>query len=106
MDSTNACRIIAILSTKTGDYPYFYVNDLRKDNRFNELLFVSSSSYLKFYARVPLITKRGIIIESLFIIDDRVWSGMSKANILFIGTIASIVVGCVRPALRGEVFPF
>jgi hypothetical protein len=47
---------------------------------------------LKFYAGVPLITKRGIPIGSLFIVDDRVWEGLSKDEILFMGTMADTIM--------------
>ena len=53
---------------------------------------MTDSPYLKFYAGVPLITKRGIPIGSLFIVDDRVWDGLSKDDIHFMGTMAGTIM--------------
>jgi hypothetical protein len=63
-------------------------SDLTKDERFNELPFVTGSPFMKFYAGVPLITKRRIPIGSLFIVDSRVRSNLSKQEIHFMGTMA------------------
>ena len=67
-------------------------SDLSKDDRFCELPFVSGSPFMRFYAGVPLITKRGIPIGSLFIVDSRVRSDLSKQDIHFMGTMASTVM--------------
>jgi hypothetical protein len=85
-------RTIEAPPTKPGDYPSFIVNDLTKDDRFNELPFVTGEPFLKFYAGVPLITKRGIPIGSLFIVDSRPRDGLSKDDIHFMGTMASTVM--------------
>lgn len=83
---------IAQAAVGPGDYPAFIVNDLREDERFAELPFVTGSPFLKFYAGVPLITKRGIPIGSLFVVDDRVQNGLSRDNVLFMGTIAETIM--------------
>jgi GAF domain-containing protein len=49
---------------------------------------VTGSPKLRFYAGVPLITKRGIPIGSLFVVDDRVGHGWDKEKIHFMGTMA------------------
>jgi hypothetical protein len=75
-----------------GEYPAFIVSDLSKDDRFNQLPFVTGSPFLKFYAGTPLITKRGIPIGSLFIVDDRVRDDLNKEEIHFMGTMASTIM--------------
>jgi len=45
---------------------------LTKDERFNSLPFVTGSPFLKFYAGVPLITKRGNTYRQLVRVDSRV----------------------------------
>src|SRR4051794_33317510 len=90
--ATNIDRTIAVPPTQKGEYPSFIVNDLRQDDRFNELPFVTGDPFLKFYAGVPLVTKRGIPIGSLFVVDDRVWQGLSKDNINFMGTMAETIM--------------
>lgn len=56
-------RTIAVAPTPESDYPCFVVDDLSKDERFNELPFVTGSPNLRFYAGVPLITKRGKLLK-------------------------------------------
>ena len=74
-----------------GTYPSFIVGDLTKDEQFNQLPFVTGPPLLKFYAGVPLITRRGIPIGSLFIVDDRVRT-LSDDEINFMGTMASTIM--------------
>lgn len=86
-------RTIAVAPTKAGgDYPSFVVDDLSKDERFNQLPFVTGPPNLRFYAGVPLITKRGIAIGSLFIVDDRVRHGLEKEHVHFMGTMAKTIM--------------
>jgi len=89
---TDLNRTIAVSPTNPGDYPCFVVNDLTKDDRFNQLPFVTGTPFLRFYAGVPLITKRGIPIGSLFIVDDRVWHGLEKDHVRFMGTMAKTIM--------------
>lgn len=84
------------------DYPAFIVNDLTKDERFNHLPFVSGPPYLKFYAGVPLITKRGIPIGSLFIIDPNVRAGLTRDEIHFMGSMAKTVMRHMEMAREVE----
>jgi signal transduction histidine kinase len=98
----NEYRTIAVEPTKGGEFPSFIVNDLSKDERFNELSFVTGSPFLRFYAGVPLITKRGIPIGSLFIVDDRVWDGLSKETIHFMGTMATTIMKHLEMAREVE----
>ncbi|TVY33542.1 Hybrid signal transduction histidine kinase B [Lachnellula subtilissima] len=85
-------RTIAVPPTPSGEYPSFVVNDLSKDDRFNQLPFVQGPPNLRFYAGVPLITKRGIAIGSLFIVHDKVRDGMPKDDIHFMGTMAQTIM--------------
>jgi hypothetical protein len=63
---------IAQLPREDGDPAYFEVLDLTKDDRFKELPFVTAKPFFKYYCGVPLITKSGIPIGSLFALDDKV----------------------------------
>lgn len=47
---------------------------------------------MKFYAGVPLVTVRGIPIGSLFVVDDRVWNGLSTADVNFMGTMSETIM--------------
>ncbi|CAG8955286.1 hypothetical protein HYFRA_00011268 [Hymenoscyphus fraxineus] len=96
-------RTIAVEHTESvGDYPAFIVNDLQKDERFNQLPFVTGAPYLRFYAGVPLITKRGIAIGSLFIIDDYVRNGLSSDDVHFMGAMARTVMSHLEMAREVE----
>lgn len=76
----------------SGTYPSFIVGDLTKDEQFKLLPFVTGPPLLKFYAGVPLITRRGIPIGSLFIVDDRVRISLSDDEINFMGTMAGTIM--------------
>ncbi|OBT74551.1 hypothetical protein VF21_07570 [Pseudogymnoascus sp. 05NY08] len=87
------CSTIKVTPMKAGGtYPSFIVGDLTKDEQFNQLPFVTGPPLLKFYAGVPLITRRGIPIGSLFIVDDRVRPPLSDDEINFMGTMASTIM--------------
>ena len=47
---------------------------------------------MKYYAGVPLITKRGIPIGSLFVVDSRVRPDLSPLDINFMGTMAMTIM--------------
>ncbi|ATZ47737.1 hypothetical protein BCIN_03g00460 [Botrytis cinerea B05.10] len=86
-------RTIETAPTLSGEeYPSFIVNDLTLDDRFNQLSFVTEAPHLRFYAGVPLITKRGIPIGSLFVVDSQARPGLSKDDISFLGTMACTVM--------------
>ncbi|KAH7342474.1 histidine kinase-group I protein [Rhexocercosporidium sp. MPI-PUGE-AT-0058] len=85
-------RTIAVPPSKDGNYPAFIVDDLSKDDRFNTLPFVTGAPFLRFYAGVPLITKRGIPIGSLFVVDDRVGNGLTNDKVHFMGTMAITIM--------------
>lgn len=89
-------------SKADGDYPVFIVNDLEKDDRFNQLPFVTGAPKLRFYAGVPLITKKGIAIGSLFIVDDYVRNGLSSEDIHFMGAMARTVMSHLEMAREVE----
>lgn len=75
-----------------GDYRAFIVGDLSQDPRFNELPFVTGPPFLKFYAGIPLITKRGIPIGSLFVVDDRIrHHGLNAEELRFMGTMGDTI---------------
>jgi hypothetical protein len=85
-------RTIAVAPTQEGQFPAFVVSDLSKDERFCNLPFVSGPPYLRFYAGTPLITKRGIPIGSLFVVDERVRQGLSADETHFMGTMAATIM--------------
>ncbi|PMD28829.1 hypothetical protein L207DRAFT_594031 [Hyaloscypha variabilis F] len=95
-------KTIAVAPTKAGDYPCFLVEDLSKDERFNTLRFVTGEPHLKFYAGVPLITKRGIPIGSLFVVDDRAGLPLNREQRHFMGTMAVTIMKHMEMAREVE----
>jgi hypothetical protein len=55
-----------------GGPAYFEVLNLLSDERFMNLDFVKGPPYFKYYCGIPLRTKRGINIGSIFALDDKV----------------------------------
>lgn len=74
------------------DYPCFTVTDLTKDERFNQLPFVTGPPFFRFYAGTPLTTNNGVNIGSLFVIDHRVRPELNEDQVDCLGTIAKIVM--------------
>lgn len=80
----------------------FTVTDLSKDERFNQLPFVTGSPYFKFYAGTPLTTKKGVNIGSLFILDDVARPHLSTDHELFLATIAKTVMKHMEITMEAE----
>ncbi|EKG12536.1 hypothetical protein MPH_10336 [Macrophomina phaseolina MS6] len=75
-----------------GSPACFEVLDLTKDERFNSLPFVAGEPHFKYYVGVPLRTKKGIPIGSLFAMDDRVREPLNESARKFLGIMASNVM--------------
>lgn len=80
----------------------FTVTDLVKDERFNQLPFVSGPPFFKFYSGTPLTTKKGVNIGSLFILDDVVRPPLSADQETFLGTIAQTVMKHIEITSEAE----
>jgi hypothetical protein len=66
------------------------------------LPFVTGEPHLKFYAGVPLITKRGIPIGSLFVVDDRAGLPLNREQRHFMGTMAVTIMKHMEMAREVE----
>ncbi|QDS77761.1 hypothetical protein FKW77_005006 [Venturia effusa] len=75
-----------------GDPAIFEVLDLTKDDRFNTLPFVAEAPFFKYYCGVPLRTKKGVAIGSLFAMDNKVREPASRSNQMFLATMAENVM--------------
>jgi hypothetical protein len=64
-----------------GGPAYFEVLDLRTDERFMNLGFVKGPPYFKYYCGIPLRTKRGINIGSIFALDDKVREPINEGHL-------------------------
>lgn len=80
----------------------FTVTDLSKDERFNQLPFVTGLPHFRFYAGTPLTTKAGVNIGSLFILDDMVRPRLSDDHELFLATIAQTIMRHMEIAMEAE----
>jgi len=90
--SGRLCEKTIELPPSLGRHPCFTIKDLSKDERFNQLPFVTGPPHIKFYAGTPLTTKKGINIGSLFIIDDVVRETLREDQEQFLGTIAQTIM--------------
>lgn len=97
-----ASRTLEVAPTTGGEYPSFIVNDLTKVEPYNQLQFVTGPPFMRFYAGVPLITKRGIPIGSLIIIDQTPRDGFSQEDIHFMGTMANTIMRHMEMAREVE----
>ncbi|KAL1641765.1 hypothetical protein SLS58_005804 [Diplodia intermedia] len=88
-----------------GSPACFEVLDLTKDDRFNSLPFVAGEPHFRYYAGVPLRTKKGIPIGSLFAMDVKVREPLKESSKKY-GSIYSRTRLAFRPshAVPGNVF--
>ncbi|KAJ9638350.1 hypothetical protein H2199_007037 [Coniosporium tulheliwenetii] len=75
-----------------GGPAYFEVLDCTKDERFNKLPFVCGGPCFKYYVGVPIRTKRGVNIGSLFAIDDKVGTPLSESKKQFLSVMADNIM--------------
>ena len=96
------CEKTIELPRSTGLSSCFTVRDLTKDERFNQLPFVTGPPFFKFYAGTPLTTKKGINIGSLFIIDDIVRDVLSEDQEKVLVTLAKTVMNHMEMASEAQ----
>lgn len=75
-----------------GSPPSFEVCDLTKDARFNKLPFVTSGPQFRYYIGVPIKTRLGVAIGSLFAMDKKPRCPISDADKQFMTVIAKNVM--------------
>lgn len=83
---------VAALPSPDGGPAHFEVLDLTRDRRFNQLPFVSGPPHFEYYCGVPLRTKKGINIGSLFALDDKVRQPIRRSQLDFLATMADNVI--------------
>ncbi|KAJ4983994.1 hsp90-like protein [Stagonosporopsis vannaccii] len=70
----------------------FEVLDLSKDERFNQLGFIAGPPNFRYYAGVPLRTRRGINIGSIYILDSKIRAPLTRNEKHFLGVMADNVI--------------
>jgi hypothetical protein len=70
----------------------FEVLDLSKDDRFNTLEFVRGPPHFRYYVGVPLRTKKGVNIGSIFAMDNHARDPISDSAKHFLGVMGDNVV--------------
>ncbi|KAL8846899.1 MAG: hypothetical protein Q9221_008040 [Calogaya cf. arnoldii] len=93
MSSVNEAQRTIEIPANSDTYHCFTVNDLSKDERFNQLSFVTGDPHFRFYAGTPLTTKNGVNIGSLFVLDTKVRPNLSPTQERFLGSIAATMMG-------------
>lgn len=79
-------------SASDGSPAYFEVLDLTKDDRFSSLPFVAGEPHFRYYVGVPLRTKKGVPIGSLFAMDDKPREPINESARKFLTIMASNVM--------------
>jgi len=75
-----------------GSPPSFEVCDLAKDVRFNKLPFVTSGPKFRYYVGVPIKSRLGVAIGSLFAMDKKPRGPISDADKQFMTVVAKNVM--------------
>ena len=76
-----------------GEYPAYIIPDLCKSPLYINYPYVVGPPFIRFYAGVPLITKRGIPIGSLLIVDQKPREGgLTKEEVHFMGSMATTIM--------------
>ncbi|KAK7526226.1 uncharacterized protein IWZ02DRAFT_214021 [Phyllosticta citriasiana] len=86
------CEMTIKQSASSGKPACYEVLDLSQDERFKNLPFVRGPPYFRYYVGVPLRTKKGIPIGSLFAMDTKPREPLSAASLRFLTTMASNVM--------------
>lgn len=84
-------------------YACFSVDDLSKDERFCRLPYVAKFPNFRFYAGTPLITRSGVPIGSVFVIDNRPRGPPTKFEIEFLGIMARNVMEYLEMRRENEI---
>lgn len=98
----NGPRTLEVPPTRGNEYPSFVVDDLASDPLYNHLPYVAGWPFIRFYAGVPLITKRGIPIGSLLVVDQAPRYNFSKEDIHFMGSMATTIMNHMDMARQVE----
>src|SRR5258705_12353479 len=85
-------RTLELAPTNGQEFPSFFVNDLSQNEPYSHLPYVTGPPCIKFYASVPLITKRRIPIGALIIIVQSARDGVSKDHIDYMGAMANSII--------------
>ncbi len=80
------------LPSPTGAPPCFEIRDLTKDPRFNKLPFIAGGPKFRYYVGVPIKTKMGVAIGSLFAMDVKPREPVSDSNKQFMTLMAQNVM--------------
>jgi hypothetical protein len=83
---------IATLPPPDGGPACFEVLDLSKDDRFNTLPFVAGDPHFRYYCGVPIRTRKGIAIGSIFALDNKVREPASSSEKHFLSVVAENIV--------------
>jgi signal transduction histidine kinase/CheY-like chemotaxis protein len=71
----------------------YEVLDLLSHPKFGQLPFVHGAPHFRYYCGVPLTTKNGVRIGSLFVMDNKVREPMARVTVRFMETMADNIIG-------------
>lgn len=87
-----------------GFLPVSVVSDLAEDSRFSNRPFINAHPYNRFYAGVPIRTRRGINIGVYCVFDDKPRSGLDDAQIQFLQDMSWTIMGHLNATKASETY--
>ncbi|KAJ5288255.1 hypothetical protein N7478_003941 [Penicillium angulare] len=88
-----------------GTYPFLIINDLEREERFQELPFVRGEPHSRSYTGTPLTSDSDINLGYLFILDPEPREGLDGIEKDILGTVAATVMEYLhmsRQAVEGR----
>jgi len=71
---------ICLYTLKAPPNEAFEVPDVQGDPRFSTVACVTNTSYVRYYLGVPLKTKRGLAIGTLYLVDEKPRTAITQAQ--------------------------
>ena len=71
-----------------GDRDHIMVSDLSADDRFSHMGPVAEFPFMKFFVGVPLVSARGLVVGTFYVVDDKPRNGLPDAELVFMKDVA------------------
>lgn len=75
-----------------GKGDYLVVSDLSTDDRFSHINLAEGSPRMKFFAAVPLVSVKGLVVGAFYIVDDTPRERLFNAQLAFMKDVASTIM--------------
>lgn len=102
---THVMDLLSRMPTGGGDIPLestLIVPDLKEDLRFQNIGMMMDFPGTRFYAGVPIVSPKGIVIGTFSVMDDKPREALNPALIAFMAAMSKTVMNHLRLAQSGE----